>query len=40
VVRADGEEFEIAIDDEATRGFYDEESLTAPLNSNGAARSG
>jgi propionyl-CoA carboxylase alpha chain len=28
-----GEEFEIAIDDEATRGFYDAESLTAPLNS-------
>ena len=32
VVRAAGEEFEIVIDDEATRGFYDQESLTAPPN--------
>ncbi len=32
VVRAGGEEFEIAIDDEATRGFYDVEDLTAPHN--------
>ena len=32
VVRAGAEEFEIAIDDEATRGFYDAESLTAPPN--------
>ncbi|QKV17509.1 acetyl-CoA carboxylase biotin carboxylase subunit [Oricola thermophila] len=30
VVRAGGEEFEIAIDAEATRGFYDAESLVAP----------
>ena len=32
VVRAGAEEFEIAVDNEATRGFYDEESLTAPPN--------